>query len=80
MTDEIMIDRLSAAYDRAWSRNNNGKYDFEDYRENGGKPLDPDAFLAEIDQTPPTDTVMNMEEWRKILETMTDEEKMGYEA
>ena len=80
MTDEIMIDRLSAAYDRAMSRNSNGMYDFTDYRERGGKTLDPDQFMAEIDQAP-NDTVMSKEEWRKIQETMSDEEKaiMAYE-
>lgn len=80
MIDEIMIDRLSAAYDRAMSRNTNGMYDFTDYREQVGKTLDPDQFMAEIDQAP-TDTVMSKEEWRRILETMSDEEKamMAYE-
>ena len=75
MRDEIMIERLSCAYDREMSRMGNGLYDDTYY---------PDPFAAapyqpEIPDHESTARVISPDEWNLILNSMTDEERAALE-
>lgn len=78
MLDEIMIDRLSAAYDREMSRHGNGLYDYTYYPD----PFAAVPMLPEIPDRESTARVISADEWHLILNSMTDEERerMAYEG
>lgn len=77
MRDEIMIERLSCAYDREMSRMGNGLYDDTYYPD----PFTPAPTMPEIPDRESTARVISPEEWTMILHSMTDEERaaLAYE-
>lgn len=81
MTDEIMIERLSCAYDREMSRLGlGGMYDPAEYQEAAGETLDPEELLKELSKRH-TARVLTPDEWTLMQQHMTDDEKaaLAYE-
>ena len=75
MRDEIMIERLSCAYDREMSRIGNGLYDDTYYPD----PFATAPTMPEILNGESTERIISPDEWDLILNSMTDEEKAAVE-